>query len=439
MLSAKFVSTQPDGRVLALARAGHEVAFEALVHRYRSGLLAYCRRLAPETAAAEDVVQQTFLQAWRALKSGAEVREVRPWLYRIAHNVSVSLARAHAPSQCVLEDLEGAADIAEGLELRMRAHRTLTDMAALPAPQRRAIVSSSLQGASHDEIANALGISTGSVRGLIYRARATLRSAAAAVVPTPVLTWVVRRLATPQAMSAPVIETAAGGGGAGLAAAVLKGGVVLSIVGAASIPGAIVASHSSARHRHQVQRAVHAPPARAARLRNPPAAVRDVAALPSFPAQPYAARSSRHGARAAVGPTHGGPPADSSGSRAGRGGPGPDGGSSAHSGSGDGSRTAGDGLTLTPSGGVSGPSASSGQRSSGGSGPSDGSGSSGRSGGSFTSGMNGRGGSSSDGSGSGGSGSSDPGATLASDGGTSGKTDGTSNGGGNSYGSLSGS
>ena len=436
MLSAKFVSTQPDGRVLALARAGHEVAFEALVHRYRSGLLAYCRRVAPETAAAEDVVQQTFLQAWRALKSGAEVREVRPWLYRIAHNICVSLARAHAPRQCVLEDLEGAPDIAEALELRMQAHRTLVDMAALPAPQRRAIVSSSLQGASHDEIAHALGISTGSVRGLIYRARATLRATAAAVVPTPVLTWVVRRLETRQTLSVPVIEAAAGGGGAGLAAAVLKGGIVLSIVGAASIPGAVVASHPSARHRHQVERAVHPPPARAAGSRSSPPAVRDVGALLSFSAQPYAAPQSRHGTRAAVHSTHDQTPTDPRGRTDGRGGPGSDGGPSPRSGSGDGPRHTQDGLSLTTSGGGSGPSASSGRRSSGGGGPSGGSGSSNPSG---ASGLNGRGGLSSDGSGSGGSGSSDHGATLASDGGTSGKIDDTSNGGGNSRGSHSGS
>jgi DNA-binding CsgD family transcriptional regulator len=197
---------------------------------------------------------------------------VRPWLYRIAHNVSVSLARAHSPAACGLENVEALQDNTEALELRMRAHRILLDVASLPATQRQAIVSSSLQGASHDEIAHALGISAGSVRGLIYRARATLRAAAAAAVPAPVLTWIVRRLET-QALPAPAVEAAAGGGGAGLAAVMVKGGIVLSIAGAAAIPGAVGGPHPEARHRHYVARAVPAPTARASTAPNAVGAV----------------------------------------------------------------------------------------------------------------------------------------------------------------------
>src|SRR2546421_2375770 len=92
-LSLKFLQAQPDGRLLALAREGHEPAFEALVRRYRKELLSYCRRLQPRSGSAEDALQQTLLQAWRALAAGAEVRDVRPWLYRIAHNVAVSSLR----------------------------------------------------------------------------------------------------------------------------------------------------------------------------------------------------------------------------------------------------------------------------------------------------------------------------------------------------------
>src|SRR5947209_13141600 len=116
VLSLKFVESQPDSGVVALARAGHERALETLVRRYRSELLASCRRVAPEAASAEDVLQQTLLQAWRALQSGTEVRDVRPWLYRIAHNVAVSLGRAHLPAPCALDDVEATHDTAQVCE-----------------------------------------------------------------------------------------------------------------------------------------------------------------------------------------------------------------------------------------------------------------------------------------------------------------------------------
>src|SRR5947209_13288378 len=70
-LSLRFLQAQPDSRLVALARDGHEPAFEALVRRYRSELLSYCRRMQPQTASAEDALQQTFLQALRAPYAGA--------------------------------------------------------------------------------------------------------------------------------------------------------------------------------------------------------------------------------------------------------------------------------------------------------------------------------------------------------------------------------
>ena len=93
-ISLRFLQTQPDQRLVELARAGHERAFEALVRRYRGPLLAYCRRLASRGASPEDILQQGLLQAWRALNGGAEVRDARAWLYRIVHNVAISALRS---------------------------------------------------------------------------------------------------------------------------------------------------------------------------------------------------------------------------------------------------------------------------------------------------------------------------------------------------------
>src|SRR3954462_6619277 len=87
-----LLRTQSDDRLVALARSGHERAFEAIVERYRRPLLRACRRVLPE-ARAEDAVQQALVAAWSALARGDEVRDLRPWLYRIAHNSALNHLR----------------------------------------------------------------------------------------------------------------------------------------------------------------------------------------------------------------------------------------------------------------------------------------------------------------------------------------------------------
>ena len=67
IISTTILRTQSDDRLVALARDGHERAFEALVERYRKPLLRHVRRILPE-ARAEDAIQQAFLNAWSALQ-----------------------------------------------------------------------------------------------------------------------------------------------------------------------------------------------------------------------------------------------------------------------------------------------------------------------------------------------------------------------------------
>src|SRR4051794_21301753 len=89
LLSSALLRVQTDERLAELAAAGHDRAFEAIVERYRRPLLRYLRRLLSETL-AEDVVQSTFINAWSSLRTGTEVRDLRPWLYRIAHNAAIN-------------------------------------------------------------------------------------------------------------------------------------------------------------------------------------------------------------------------------------------------------------------------------------------------------------------------------------------------------------
>ncbi|TMD00310.1 MAG: RNA polymerase sigma factor [Chloroflexi bacterium] len=96
-ISIRLLSGQSDQRLLALARGGHERAFEALVLRYRRPLLRFCRRrMRLSHARAEDVVQQSLLKAWMALAAGTEVRDFKPWLYSIVRNTAFNAVRGQA-------------------------------------------------------------------------------------------------------------------------------------------------------------------------------------------------------------------------------------------------------------------------------------------------------------------------------------------------------
>jgi RNA polymerase sigma factor (sigma-70 family) len=228
------LAVQSDARLVELARGGSERAFEALVCRYRRPLLAYARRLVGADGRAEDALQQALMGAWLALRDGAEVDEVRPWLHRIVHNCAVSmLRRAHHETVELNEALDAAFN--DGSESRLAIREVLADLAALPEPQRRALLLTAISGHSHVEAAATLGLTDGAVRGLIYRARASLRRAAAALLPFGPLNWLIGSV-TRRPTVVQTAEATGAASSAGVAAAVLKGGAIVATAGAIAGP-----------------------------------------------------------------------------------------------------------------------------------------------------------------------------------------------------------
>jgi RNA polymerase sigma factor (sigma-70 family) len=239
-ISTRLLRTQSDDRLLALARDGYERAFEALVQRYGRSLLAYSRSLSLPAARAEDAVQQGLLQAWVALQGGAEVREARPWLYAIVRNTAVKMLRTSGYEHAELSELIEATGTPElHLERKIAVRETLAGMSALPELQREALLQTAIEGRSHDQVAAALGISSGAVRGLIYRARATLRSAATALTPFPLVSWVARAHRSAP-LSERLSEVGVGAGSVGIAGTLAKGGTVVVTVGVLAVGGAAV-------------------------------------------------------------------------------------------------------------------------------------------------------------------------------------------------------
>ncbi len=246
--SIRLLAAQSDQRLVALARDGHERAFEALVQRYRRPLLRYCRSLRLSDTRAEDVLQQALLRAWLALSGGTEVRDVRPWLYRIVHNTAVNAMRgvAEVPDGELTDAVQAStAQLGESeLDRKMAVRDALGHVAALPKMQRQAVFLTAVDGQSHDEVAGALGITPGALRGVLYRARTTLRSAAAMLTPQPLLELAARSgdAAAPSAERA--LDLTSGGAGAvGIAGLLLKGGAAVITAGALATGATVVASH----------------------------------------------------------------------------------------------------------------------------------------------------------------------------------------------------
>jgi RNA polymerase sigma factor (sigma-70 family) len=226
------LSTQSDERLVDLVRAGSESAFEAIVERYRRALMRYVSRLLPPER-AEDVVQQAFVNAYEAMhRDGAELN-LRPWLYRIAHNTALNALRDRALRHHELDErIDGVERPDQALERRQGLRDVLVAVQALPERQRDAILLRELEGRSYEEIALALGVTGGAVRQLLNRARNSLRSAAAALTPMPLLT----RLASGDSTE-PVAARVAEMVGAGAAG---SGAVMAKLCATALVTGAVV-------------------------------------------------------------------------------------------------------------------------------------------------------------------------------------------------------
>ena len=255
-LSDRLLGSQSDERLAALACAGSDRAFAAIVQRYRRPLYAFARRL-DANGDAEDLVQQTFLSALAAMRSGGEVRHLRGWLHQILRHAAIQASKGAA----LAEELEHA-DLAtpsahQAAELRMLTAEALAALAQLPARQYEAMVATAVQGRSRAEVAALLGVTEGAVRQLVHRAREALRTAVTAITPYPLAQALA---AGPSGGGLADVAAGAGAGSAGALVvklgAVLASGLVATGIVASSVRGP---SHSTqGAHRHSAISAVTA-------------------------------------------------------------------------------------------------------------------------------------------------------------------------------------
>ena len=161
-LLAKRLSDESLGSRLA---SGEAAAFDELYRRYVNRLAAYGAHLLGDGAAGDDVAQATMLKAYVALRDGRVPNRIKPWLYRIAHNVAIDLVirrREWPTAQLPERGSPDAAPIAGAL---------IAALAALPERQRSVYVLRELHGLRIDETAAELSLSATQVEQSLFAAR----------------------------------------------------------------------------------------------------------------------------------------------------------------------------------------------------------------------------------------------------------------------------
>ncbi len=173
-----------DVALVQRVQQGDRRAFDQLVQRYQHKVLKLVMRYVRNHAEAEDVAQEAFLKAYRAIQSFRGDSAFYTWIYRIAINTAknalVSARRRPLEYDLDLQDPEQAERAGrlrdeatpESLLLTDEIRRTVDDaIAGLPEDLRRAVTLREYDGLSYEEIAEAMGCPVGTVRSRIFRAR----------------------------------------------------------------------------------------------------------------------------------------------------------------------------------------------------------------------------------------------------------------------------
>jgi len=185
LLPAEGLAQGPDPleAVIARIRTGEVEAFEELLEQTEGKVLTVAWRLLGDRDLARDAAQETFLRVFRSLDRYRRGEGFQPWLYRIAVNVCLDMARKRGPiplAESALETLHHAHPGREHAEqmVLLEERRALIQRAlgALTPAERSALVLRHLEGLSTEEAARVLGVRAVTVRSQISSARSKVQA-----------------------------------------------------------------------------------------------------------------------------------------------------------------------------------------------------------------------------------------------------------------------
>ncbi|HMM28032.1 MAG: sigma-70 family RNA polymerase sigma factor [Chloroflexota bacterium] len=183
------MSRLDDGELVARLKAGDQAAYAQLVEEQAARIYRLALRMMGNEADAEDVLQETFLSAFRSIDSFEERSSLSTWLYRIATNAALMRLRRKEPEQVSVDEPLERDDgdllprqffdfccLPEDDLLRDEARaEMLRAIEELPATLRSVFVLRDIEGLSTEETANALDLSISAVKSRLMRARLKLR------------------------------------------------------------------------------------------------------------------------------------------------------------------------------------------------------------------------------------------------------------------------
>ena len=161
-----------DLDLIAASSAGDQSAFEQLFRRHHARIYALCWRLCGNDVHwAEDVLQDTFVQAWRKLGEFRGESALTTWLHRLAVNIVLAERRRGSARLRQLSDPMANEDVAVAAVETHADHDLEAAIASLPPRARLVLVLHELHGYSHVEIASMSGMAAGTSRAQLNRAR----------------------------------------------------------------------------------------------------------------------------------------------------------------------------------------------------------------------------------------------------------------------------
>ncbi|MBI4458903.1 MAG: RNA polymerase sigma factor [Acidobacteria bacterium] len=183
--SSPLISDNPESRLIEEAKQGNDGAFEALYHAHKRRIYSLCLRMTGNTAEAEDLTQEAFLQMFRKISSFRGDAAFSTWLHRLAVNLVLMRFRKKGLLTTSLDDTGGGEDDnshsreigTQDSILTATVDRVVLEKAIqeLPAGYRMVFYLHDVEGYEHREIAGMMGCSVGNCKSQLHKARLRLR------------------------------------------------------------------------------------------------------------------------------------------------------------------------------------------------------------------------------------------------------------------------